>query len=68
MVNLLTPNDVHNTQFDVRHLQGGYDMDEVDTFLEDVETTIRALTDWMPSRTPRRKPRYRYAYRKAHHE
>jgi len=68
MVNLLTPNDVHNTQFDVRHLQGGYDMDEVDLFLEDVEATIRALTNWVPARVPRRKPRYRYVDRKAHDE
>ena len=68
MVNLLTPNDVHNTQFNVRHLQGGYDMDEVDLFLDDVETTIRALTNWIPSRVPRRKPQHRHIYKGARHE
>ena len=68
MVNLLTPNDVHNTQFDVRHLQGGYDIGEVDLFLEDVEATIRTLTNWVPSRAPRRKTQHRYVCRKARHE
>jgi len=43
-MNLLTPRDVHNTKFNVRRLQAGYDMDEVDEFLDEIEATITMLT------------------------
>lgn len=65
MVNLLTPNDVRHVEFTPRRLRTGYDMDEVDLFLDDVETTIRALTNWVPARVPRRKPQHRYIYKGA---
>jgi len=68
MVNLLTPNDVRDMEFTPRRLRTGYDMEEVDLFLDDVETTIRALTNWIPTKVPRRKPQHRHIYKGVRHE
>lgn len=40
---MLTPNDIRDSRFTVRHIRGGYDTDEVDRFLLEVTDTIRVL-------------------------
>lgn len=40
---LLTPEDVRKKEFTFHYLKGGYDQDEVDEFLEEIEETIAAL-------------------------
>lgn len=40
---MLTPGDVRTSVFTVRRLRGGYDVDEVDDFLDEVERTIGLL-------------------------
>lgn len=40
---LLTPKDVRDARFTIRHLAGGYDTDEVDRQLADAEYTIAVL-------------------------
>lgn len=40
----LTPEDVRNKQFTTVRLREGYDEDEVDAFLDEVETELRRLT------------------------
>lgn len=52
---LMTPKEVHTTQFDVRHIRGGYDIDQVDELLDDLEWTIRVLSNEVASR--RTQPR-----------
>ena len=42
MSDLLTSRDVEDLRFTVRHMQGGYDMDEVDQALRDIMTTLSA--------------------------
>ena len=37
---MLTPNDVRDSRFTVRHVRGGYDTDEVDRFLDQCHDTI----------------------------
>ncbi|MGA1481329.1 MAG: DivIVA domain-containing protein [Candidatus Nanopelagicales bacterium] len=39
----LTPQQVHDKQFNTVKMRTGYDMDEVDTFLDDVEAALGAL-------------------------
>lgn len=39
----LTPKDVHEKQFSTVKMRTGYDMDEVDTFLDEVESAIGQL-------------------------
>ena len=39
----LTPQDVHTKQFSTVKMRTGYDMDEVDSFLDDVEAALGAL-------------------------
>src|ERR1700712_4048463 len=39
----LTPEDVRNKQFTTVRLREGYDEDEVDAFLDEVETELRRL-------------------------
>lgn len=39
----LTPADVHNKEFTVTRLRPGYDEEEVDTFLEEVESELERL-------------------------
>lgn len=43
MSKLVTPNDIHAKRFHVHRLVEGYDIDEVDEFLEQVENTMRVL-------------------------
>lgn len=43
MTRLLTPNEIRSKRFHTHRLAAGYDMDEVDDFLEDVEHTVAAL-------------------------
>lgn len=43
MSKLLTPNEIRSKRFHTHRLAVGYDMDEVDDFLEDVEHTVAAL-------------------------
>jgi DivIVA domain-containing protein len=40
----LTPNDVANKQFTTVRFKEGYDLDEVDNFLDEVELTLNAIT------------------------
>jgi DivIVA domain-containing protein len=40
----LTPQDVRDVTFGTTRLRAGYNMDEVDSFLDSVEATIAALT------------------------
>lgn len=43
MSKLVTPNDIHSKRFHVHRLVEGYDIDEVDEFLEEIENTMRVL-------------------------
>lgn len=43
MSKLLTPRDIHTKLFHVHRFTEGYDIDEVNEFLEDVENTVAAL-------------------------
>ena len=43
MSKLVTPNDIHSKRFHVHRLVEGYDIEEVDEFLEEVENTMRVL-------------------------
>lgn len=43
MGKLLTPHDIHAKRFHTHRLAEGYDMDEVDDFLEECEHTVAAL-------------------------
>ena len=43
MSKLVTPNDIHSKRFHVHRLVEGYDINEVDEFLEEVENTMRVL-------------------------
>ena len=40
----LTPQDVANKQFTTVRFKEGYDLDEVDNFLDEVELTLNAIT------------------------
>jgi DivIVA domain-containing protein len=40
---LLTPKDIHEKKFSVHRFREGYDIDEVDDFMEEVEETARKL-------------------------
>lgn len=42
---LLTPKDIHEKKFSVHRFREGYDIDEVDEFMEDMEHTARQLGD-----------------------
>nr|WP_123644931.1 DivIVA domain-containing protein [Bifidobacterium mongoliense] len=41
---LLTPNDVRDQEFSTHRFREGYDMDEVDDYLDHVRDTINRLT------------------------
>ncbi|MBO6098466.1 MAG: DivIVA domain-containing protein, partial [Aeriscardovia sp.] len=41
---LLTPNDIRNHRFNTTRFREGYDIDEVDSFLDEVTETIDALS------------------------
>lgn len=43
MSKLVTPNDIHSKRFHVHRLVEGYDIEEVDEFLEQCENTMRVL-------------------------
>lgn len=43
MSKLITPNEIRTKRFHVHRLVEGYDIDEVDEFLEQVENTVAAL-------------------------
>lgn len=43
MSKLVTPNDIHSKRFHVHRLVEGYDIEEVDGFLEQCEDTLRVL-------------------------
>lgn len=43
MSKLVTPNDIHSKRFHVHRLVEGYDIEEVDGFLEQCENTLRVL-------------------------
>jgi DivIVA domain-containing protein len=42
---LLTPQDIHEKKFSVHRFREGYDIDEVDEFMEDMEHTAKQLGD-----------------------
>lgn len=48
-MSLLTPSDVKERRFDVRHIRGGYDMEQVDSSMEEAEETIRLLAALLSS-------------------
>ena len=41
--NLLTPNDIRDKTFTTHRLREGYDMDEVDDYLDEVRVTVNRL-------------------------
>jgi len=41
---LLTPNDIRNHRFNTTRFREGYDIDEVDSFLDEVTETVDALS------------------------
>lgn len=43
MSKLITPKEIHAKRFHVHRLVEGYDIEEVDEFLEEVENTMRVL-------------------------
>ena len=43
MSKLLTPNDIHSKRFHTHRVVEGYDIEEVDEFLEECENTLRVL-------------------------
>lgn len=43
MGKLLTPHDIHAKRFHTHRFSEGYDIDEVNEFLDDVEHTVAAL-------------------------
>lgn len=43
MGKLLTPSDIHEKRFHTHRLSEGYDIDEVNEFLDEVEFTVAAL-------------------------
>lgn len=43
MSKLLTPNDIHTKRFHTHRVVEGYDIEEVDEFLEECENTLRVL-------------------------
>lgn len=43
MSKLLTPKDIRSKRFHTHRVVEGYDIDEVDEFLEEVEATVAAL-------------------------
>lgn len=43
MSKLLTPNEIHFKKFHTHRWEEGYDIDEVNEFLDDVEHTVAAL-------------------------
>ena len=43
MSKLVTPNDIHSKRFHAHRLVEGYDIEEVDEFLEEIENTMRVL-------------------------
>ena len=43
MGKLLTPREIHTKMFHTHRLAEGYDIEEVDEFLEEVENTVAAL-------------------------
>ena len=58
---MLTPNDVHNKEFDTHRLPEGYDMDQVDAFLDEVADTIAAVgCEWANARSRRMAAESRY--------
>ena len=40
---LLTPKDIHEKKFSVHRFREGYDIDEVDEFMDDMEHTAKQL-------------------------
>lgn len=50
MSDLLTPRDVHDKQFSTHRLIEGYDMDEVDDFLDRCAETILRLASALRER------------------
>lgn len=40
---MLTPKDIQNKSFKIRRVHAGYDMDEVDTFLDEITLTLNRL-------------------------
>ena len=48
---LLTPNDIRNHRFNTTRFREGYDIDEVDSFLDEVTETIDALSSNAMNRT-----------------
>lgn len=45
LMRLKTPRDIHEKKFTTHRFKEGYDMDEVDSFMDDVEDTVRELGD-----------------------
>ena len=43
MNKILTPEDVRTKTFHTRHLREGYDVNEVDDFLDEVQVTVNRL-------------------------
>lgn len=43
MSKLLTPREIHTKMFHTHRFSEGYDIDEVNDFLEEVENTVAAL-------------------------
>lgn len=43
MSKLLTPNEIHCKKFHTHRWEEGYDIDEVNEFLDEVEHTVAAL-------------------------
>ncbi|AKV55096.1 DivIVA domain-containing protein [Bifidobacterium actinocoloniiforme] len=51
---MLTPKDVHDKEFTTHRLCEGYDMDQVDAFLDEVAETITAIgREWVNERSAR---------------
>lgn len=58
---MLTPKDVHDKEFDTHRLREGYDMDQVDAFLDEVADTIAvAGCEWAGERSRRMAAESRY--------
>ena len=58
---MLTPKDVHEKEFDTHRLLEGYDMDQVDAFLDEVADTIAAVgCAWAGERSRRMAAESRY--------